>query len=132
MTSKGSLGISQAVLRKKFRAGITLRSYRDQEVVFSQGDPADSLFYVESGTVTLTVITVRKKAIIAILQRGSFLVKAVWRDKVCGIVRRDQLDTPLSFNCKRRGSFAHSDVTRSLHHCLSSIWFQELFESRRI
>jgi CRP-like cAMP-binding protein len=72
MASKRSLGVSQAVLRKKFRTGMTFRNYRDKEVVFSQGDPADSVFYVESGTVKLTAVTTRKKAIIAILQRGSF------------------------------------------------------------
>ena len=51
---------------------MTFRNYRDKEIVFSQGDSADSVFYVESGTVKLTVVTTRKKAIIAILQRGSF------------------------------------------------------------
>ena len=69
---KRSLGISHAVLRKKFRAGMTFRNYRDKEAVFSQGDVADSVFYIESGTVKLTAATTRKKAIIAILQRGSF------------------------------------------------------------
>src|ERR1700730_1105301 len=72
MASKRSPGVSQAVLRKKFRTGMTFRNYRDKEVVFSQGDPADSVFYVESGTVKLTAVTTRKKAIIAILQRNSF------------------------------------------------------------
>jgi CRP/FNR family transcriptional regulator, cyclic AMP receptor protein len=72
MASKRSFGISQAVLRNKFRGGMTHRSYRDNEVVFSQGDPADSVFYIESGTVKLTVVTTHKKAIIAILQRDSF------------------------------------------------------------
>jgi len=70
MASKRSLG--HAFLRKKFRKGMTFRNYRDREVVFSQGDPADSVFYIESGTVKLTAVTTRKKAIIAILQRGSF------------------------------------------------------------
>ena len=51
---------------------MTFRNYRDNEVVFSQGDPADSVFYIESGTVKLTAVTTRKKAIIAIVQRGSF------------------------------------------------------------
>ncbi|MFZ0922156.1 MAG: Crp/Fnr family transcriptional regulator [Candidatus Acidiferrales bacterium] len=51
---------------------MTFRNYRDKEVVFSQGDSADSVFYIESGTVKLTVVSTRKKAIIAILQRGSF------------------------------------------------------------
>lgn len=72
MASKRSLGMSHAVLRKKFHARMTFRNYRDKEVVFSQGDSADSVFYIESGTVKLTVVTTRKKAIIAILRRGNF------------------------------------------------------------
>jgi CRP/FNR family cyclic AMP-dependent transcriptional regulator len=68
-----SFGVSHAALRKKFRTGMTFRNYRDKEAVFSQGDVADSVFYIESGTVKLTAVTARKKAIIAILQRGSFL-----------------------------------------------------------
>jgi len=69
---KRSLGVGRAVLRKKFRAGMTFRNYRDKEIVFAQGDVADSVFYIEHGTVKLTAVTTRKKAIIAILQRGSF------------------------------------------------------------
>jgi CRP/FNR family cyclic AMP-dependent transcriptional regulator len=72
MASKPSPGVSRRLLRKKFRTGMTFRNYRDKEVVFSQGDPADSVFYIESGTVKLTAVTTRKKAIIAILPRGSF------------------------------------------------------------
>ena len=72
MASKRHLGVSHAVLRKKFHNGMSFRNYRDKEVIFSQGDPADSVFYIESGTVKLTAVTTRKKAIIAILQRGSF------------------------------------------------------------
>jgi CRP/FNR family cyclic AMP-dependent transcriptional regulator len=71
--AKQTLGFSSAVFRKKFRSGMTVRSYRDNEVVFLQGDAADAVFYVESGTVKLTVAaTRRKKAIIAVLLRGSF------------------------------------------------------------
>jgi CRP-like cAMP-binding protein len=52
---------------------MTTRNYRDKEVVFSQGDTADAIFYIQSGTVKLTAVsTRRKKAIIAFLQRGSF------------------------------------------------------------
>src|ERR1700690_4159157 len=72
MAVKRRLDISHAVLRKKFRTEMTFRNYRDKEVIFSQGDSADSVFYIESGTVKLTVVTARKKAIIAILRRGSF------------------------------------------------------------
>src|ERR1700730_16460625 len=73
MASKRTLGFSSAVFHKKFRAGMTVRNYRDNEVVFSQGDQADAVFYIQSGTVKITgAATRRKKAIIAVLVRGSF------------------------------------------------------------
>ena len=73
MAGKRTLGFSPTALRKKFRAGMAVRNYRDNEVVFSQGDTADAVFYIQSGTVKLTAVsTRRKKAIIAFLQRGSF------------------------------------------------------------
>jgi CRP/FNR family transcriptional regulator, cyclic AMP receptor protein len=71
--AKQTLGFSSAVFRKKFRSGMTEGSYRNNEVAFLQGDAADAVFYVQSGTVKLTVAaTRRKKAIIAVLLRGSF------------------------------------------------------------
>src|ERR1017187_7797357 len=37
MAKEGALGFSRTVLRKKFRTGMTVRAYREKEVVFSQG-----------------------------------------------------------------------------------------------
>ena len=52
---------------------MTARDYGDNEIVFSQGDTADALFYIQSGTVKLTAVSSnRKKAIIAFLRQGSF------------------------------------------------------------
>jgi CRP/FNR family transcriptional regulator, cyclic AMP receptor protein len=72
--AKKALGFSSAVFRQKFRGGMNVRTtYRDNEIVFSQGDKADAVFYIQSGTVKLTMAaTRRKKAIIAVLLRGSF------------------------------------------------------------
>ncbi len=71
--AKQNLGLSSTVFRKKFRSGMSGRTYRDNEIIFAQGDAADAVFYVQSGTVKLTVAaTRRKKAIIAVLLRGSF------------------------------------------------------------
>jgi CRP/FNR family transcriptional regulator, cyclic AMP receptor protein len=73
MASKHTLHLSAAVFRRKFRAAMTVRNCRDREIVFSQGDPADAVFYIQSGTVKLTAVsTRRRKAIIAFLQQGSF------------------------------------------------------------
>lgn len=73
MATKRTLRLDAAVFRKKFRAAMSVRNYRDREIVFSQGDPADAVFYIQSGTVKLTAVSARrKKAIIAFLQQGSF------------------------------------------------------------
>ncbi len=62
-----------ATFLRNFRTGMTVRDYRDKEVIFSQGDLADAVFYIQSGTVKLTAVSARrKKAILAFLQRGSF------------------------------------------------------------
>ncbi len=73
MAKEGTSDFSPAALRKKFRTGMNVRNYRDKEIVFSQGDTADAVFYIQSGTVKLTAVSSRrKKAIIALLQRGRF------------------------------------------------------------
>src|ERR1700730_47485 len=68
MANKRRPRLSPVVLCRKFGAGMTTRNYRDQEIVFSPGDTADAVFYIQSGTVKLTAVsTGPKKAIIAFL-----------------------------------------------------------------
>src|ERR1035441_5460538 len=77
MASERILGLTAAVLRKKFHNGMSVRNYKDKEIVFSQGDQADAIFYIQNGTVKLTVVSARhKKAVIAFLRRGSFFGEA--------------------------------------------------------
>jgi len=58
----------------KLVSGRTSRVYRDKEAVFAQGDPADAVFYIESGKVTLTAVSKQgKEVIVAILPEKSFL-----------------------------------------------------------
>lgn len=57
----------------KLATGKTSREYQTSGSVFSQGDLADAVFYVESGKVKLTVVSTRgKEAVIAILPEGSY------------------------------------------------------------
>jgi CRP/FNR family transcriptional regulator, cyclic AMP receptor protein len=63
----------QGVFLTKVGNGKTIREYRAKQVVFSQGDPADAVFYVQSGKVKLTVLSKHgKQAVIAILEPGNF------------------------------------------------------------
>ena len=51
----------------------TTREYRNNEEIYSQGDAANAMFYVESGHVKLTVASKGgKKAVLAILGKGDF------------------------------------------------------------
>jgi len=61
------------LLLTKLSVGKSSREYLADETVFSQGDPADDVFYVQSGRVKLTVVSKRgKEAVVAILPQDSF------------------------------------------------------------
>ena len=53
--------------------GRSVTKSREGEVVFSQGDPADALFYVQRGKVKVTTLSSQgKEAVVAILGAGDF------------------------------------------------------------
>jgi CRP-like cAMP-binding protein len=57
----------------KLSVGKTTRAYQTDEFVFSQGDAADAVFYLQSGKVKLTVVSKSgKEAVVAILPEASF------------------------------------------------------------
>jgi CRP/FNR family transcriptional regulator, cyclic AMP receptor protein len=53
--------------------GQSVTTYMERQRVFTQGDPADALFYIHKGRVKLTVVSQQgKEAIVAILESGQF------------------------------------------------------------
>jgi CRP-like cAMP-binding protein len=61
------------LLLTKLSAGKTSRAYRADESVFSQGDTADAVFYLQSGKVKITVVSKSgKEVVVAILPENSF------------------------------------------------------------
>jgi CRP-like cAMP-binding protein len=53
--------------------GKTLLSSPKKQIIFSQGDAADAVFYIEKGQVTLSVVSQQgKEAVVALLEKGSF------------------------------------------------------------
>jgi len=70
---KPVIPFDHGVFLSKVGNGKTIRDYRAKQVVFAQGDPADAVFYVQSGKVKLTVLSTHgKQAVIAILEAGDF------------------------------------------------------------
>jgi len=57
----------------KVGKGRTLADYKKNQRIFAQGDPAEALFYIQSGKVKLTVISKQgKEAVVAILGAKDF------------------------------------------------------------
>ena len=54
--------------------GRSIGEYRKDEIVISQGDPADAVFYIQSGKVKVTVVSEQgKEAVVAMLGTKRFL-----------------------------------------------------------
>jgi CRP-like cAMP-binding protein len=61
------------VFLAKVDGGRTISKYRKNQTVFSQGDAADSVFYIQKGKVKITVVSEHgKEAVVAILGRDEF------------------------------------------------------------
>ena len=57
----------------KANVGRSISKYRKNQIVFSQGDPADSVFYIRDGKVKVTVISEQgKEAVVAVLGSDEF------------------------------------------------------------
>jgi CRP/FNR family transcriptional regulator, cyclic AMP receptor protein len=58
----------------KADGGVAVSIYQRGEVVFTQGDPADSIFFIQVGKVKVTVVSQQgKEAVIAFLEAGDFI-----------------------------------------------------------
>jgi len=61
----------------KADGGKTVRDYAKGSVVFSQGDPAEAVFYIQKGQVSFRVVSEQgKEAVVALLGAGSFFGEA--------------------------------------------------------
>jgi CRP/FNR family transcriptional regulator, cyclic AMP receptor protein len=60
----------QAFLRK---LQSFVQEFRHRQVIFTQGDPADAVFYIQKGRIKITVVSKHgKEAVLAIAQSGEF------------------------------------------------------------
>jgi len=61
------------VFLAKVDGGRTISKYRKNQKIFSQGDAADSVFYIQKGKVKITVVSEQgKEAVVAILGSDEF------------------------------------------------------------
>jgi CRP/FNR family cyclic AMP-dependent transcriptional regulator len=61
------------VFLAKANGGRTIADYGESALIFSQGHPADAIFYIRNGKVKLSVVSKQgKEAVVAILGTGDF------------------------------------------------------------
>jgi CRP-like cAMP-binding protein len=54
--------------------GVTVSKYSKGQVVFAQGEPADTVFYIQEGKVKIAVVSAQgKEAVVAFLTAGDFI-----------------------------------------------------------
>ncbi len=83
-------------------SGKTILKSRKKQIIFSQGDPADAVFYIQEGKVKLTVISQKgKEAVVAILGRADFLVKLPWQGSLFASRPLPPWKIPRSFELKK-------------------------------
>ena len=70
---RGRARFDPKIFLAKVGAGKTVAKFRKDQVVFSQGEDADAVFYIQQGQVKLTVVSEQgKEAVVAILEPGHF------------------------------------------------------------
>ena len=73
MPRKRALIFDHGIFLSRIGKRSTIRDYENKQLIFSQGEAADAMFYIEAGNVKLTVISQRgKKAVVAIFRQGDF------------------------------------------------------------
>ena len=73
MPKRGKAAFDPKIFLAKAGEGKTISRYRKDQIVYSQGEVADAVFYIQQGKVKLTVVSEQgKEAVIAILGPGQF------------------------------------------------------------
>ena len=73
MRKKTKTSFDPKIFLAKVGDGKTISNYRADQVIFTQGEAADAVFYIQQGKVKLTVVSDQgKEAVVAILDPGQF------------------------------------------------------------
>jgi CRP/FNR family transcriptional regulator, cyclic AMP receptor protein len=73
MATKRRPSFNPKTFLAKVGEGRRIDRYRKDQIVFSQGEPADAVFYIQTGKVKVTVVSEQgKEAVVAILGKNEF------------------------------------------------------------
>jgi CRP/FNR family transcriptional regulator, cyclic AMP receptor protein len=121
MNGKGKLPFDTKAFLSKTNGGQSVSNYQENQIVYSQGDLADSVFYIQTGKVKITVLSEHgKEAVVALLATGGFFGE----ECLSGQTRR--LSTIATVAKSVIARITTADITRVIHEQPA---FAELFIS---
>jgi CRP/FNR family transcriptional regulator, cyclic AMP receptor protein len=121
MKRKAKLPFDPKVFLAKVNGGRRVHDYQKDQIVFSQGDPSDSVFYIQSGKVKKTVVSEQgKEAVVALLEAGDFFGEG------CLAGEALRLSTVSALTKCAIARISKEDITRVIHEEPA---FAELFIS---
>ena len=119
MTRKRTQLFDSKTFLTKVGDGKTILKMKKKQIVFSQGDAADAVFYIQKGKVKLTVVSQKgKEAVVAILGHADFFGEG------CLALQHVRMATATSMDDAAVIRIEKSAMTRVLH---DEPVFSELF-----
>jgi CRP/FNR family cyclic AMP-dependent transcriptional regulator len=110
MKRQEKLPFDPKLFLSKVNGGRTVSDYRKDQIVYRQGDPADSVFFIHSGKVKKTVVSEQgKEAVVALLGTGDFFGEGC----LAGETRR--LATVSAMVKCLIARISKADITRVIH-----------------
>jgi CRP-like cAMP-binding protein len=119
--SKKKTAFDPKVFLSKVNGGHTVSNYRKNQVIYAQGDPADSVFYIHKGDAKITVLSEQgKEAVVALLGSGDFFGEG------CLARQQRRMATASAMTDCVVARIAKADIVRVIH---DEPAFSELFIS---
>jgi len=110
MKRKAKIPFDPKVFLAKLNGGQRISEYRKDQVVYRQGDPADSVFYIQTGRVKKTVVSEQgKEAVIALLGTEDFFGEG------CLAGEALRLSTMTALTKCTIARISKADITRVIH-----------------
>jgi CRP/FNR family transcriptional regulator, cyclic AMP receptor protein len=110
MTRKAKLPFDPKEFLLKVNGGQRIFDYRKDQIIYRQGDPADTVFYIQSGRVKKTVVSEQgKEAVVALLGPGDFFGEG------CLAGEAVHLSTVATLTKCTIARMSKADITRVIH-----------------
>src|SRR6202451_2166423 len=110
MNRKAKLPFDPKEFLSKVNGRQRTSDYLKDQIVFRQGDPADAVFYIQSGKVKKTVVSEQgKEAVVAILDIGDFFGEGCLTGELLRLATVSTL-----MNCVI-ARISKADITRVIH-----------------